>query len=195
VQFEYVLWDTFKPPYVCALGGLKGVPKTFELKDGVSRVIEFAEHAYFQMSPIYPYDIQLADSLKNADRLIVGSRPLREFLKGCGLKHAEYLPVAILNHKGRVASPEYGVIHLTDHIDCLDIPKCGATHSMLVPEDILDVDELVVDSSRLDLDRQIFRTKYYDRVVLVRRDFAADIEKRGFAGIRFVELDDYSKIK
>jgi hypothetical protein len=195
VELGYVLWDTVRPPYVCALGGLEGVPRLFELKDGVSRAKDFDEHAHFQMSPTYPYDIRLADSLKNADRLVVASRRLKEFLEGRGLDHVEYLPVAILNHKGRVASREYHVIHLTDPIDCLDIPKCRATQSMLIPEDILDVEELVLEPTRLDQDRLLFRAQYYDRPVFVRRDLAAEIENGGFVGIRFAELTDYSKIK
>lgn len=195
MELEYVLWDTVKPPYVCALGGLESLPKVFELKDGISRTKDFDEHAHFQMSSTYPYDIRLADSLKNSDRLIVGSQRLKEFIEGRGLDHVEYLPVAILNHKGRVASREYHVIHLTDPIDCLDISKCRATHSMLFPEDILDVEDLVLNSSRLDPDRRLFRAQYYNRPVFVRRDLAVEIQDCGFTGIGFLELSDYSKIK
>jgi len=195
VQPEYVLWNTFRPPYVCSLGNLDGVEKVFELKDGVPRAAGFSEHARFQMSTIYPYDIRLADCLKNTDRLIVASEALKEFLESHALDHVEYLPVTILNHKERVASREYYIIHLISPVDCLDVPKCGATRSSLVPEDILDLNELVLDPSRIDPDRRIFRLKYYERPVLARRDLAAALESRGFSGLSFAELTEYPKYK
>ena len=50
----------------------------------------------------------------------------------------------------------------------------------------------MIDESRVDPERKIFRPKSFYRVTLVARELAEAIEVEGFTGIRWIELDDYS---
>jgi len=192
---NYVIWKNKRVRNACVLDQLIGVEKIFQLKKGVPQGATFPKDAVYTMNDDYRYDTLLIDSLFNTDRLIVAARGLKGFLEVRVLRQVEYLPVTILDHKRRPTGTDHFIVHPIDPVDCLDVDKCGAVWSKIVPDNIREIKTLVIDESKVDPERELFRVKYFYKIVLVRRDLAEAIDREGFTGIRWIELNDYLKPK
>jgi hypothetical protein len=100
----FVVWTHARVENAAVLDSFRGVPDPWELNDGVPRAEGFPDDVVFTMDPERPHDTLLVDSLRNTDGLIVASRGLKEFLASRALNKMEYLPVTILDQKGRPAA-------------------------------------------------------------------------------------------
>ena len=85
----------------CVLTTLQDVEDDFELLNGVTRVANFPPDASFRMSKDYPKNLKMEDFLVNENKLLVVSARVKEFLEGQKIEQNEFLPVRIINHKGR----------------------------------------------------------------------------------------------
>jgi hypothetical protein len=179
------------PPHVCALGDLAGVEKEWELLEGVPRADGFTESATCRMDPEFPRNTLLADNLMNSAMAIIVSPRLKTFLEGKTLPKVEYLPLTILDHKGKPAGRDYCVVHPIEPVDCLDLKRCKPTWSRIEESWINSVESLVVDDRRVPSNRALFRPKAFHRVTIIRRELAEEIEKESFTGIRWLELDEF----
>jgi hypothetical protein len=189
---DFVVWTHAWVENAAVLDGFRGVPDPWELKNGIPRAEGFPDEVVFTMDPERPHDTMLVDSLHNTDRLIVASKRLKEFLAARALDQMEYLPVTILDHKGRpAAGGDYWIIHPLEPIDCLKVDECGARLSPINKNKIQFLSRLVIGEAKIDANRDLFRPKGYTKAFIVRRELASAIDEAGFTGIRWVELDDY----
>jgi len=190
---EYVLWYSEDRGNSCAILKPQRVPRSFELTGGIPRAKDWPDDVFSKMDPDYPQNIKLEDSLINTDDLIVSSRPLKEFLEGRGVPCVEYLPITIMNHKDRVASKDYFIIHPVGLQEGLDVDKSGCEWSLIDSDTIDDVEQIVIRPSKIDPNVPLFRLKYYYYPIFVRSDLAEAIINAGFTGIGWdkrVEISD-----
>jgi len=190
---DYVVWAGLleRGKNFCVLDDLDNVKDDFELKEGIPRAEGFPEDASFRMDSEYPKAIALADNVFNISRVIVGSKRLKEFIGKQNPRNIEYLPVTIMNHKARVASKDYFIVHPIHPQDALDVKKSGCTWSEIIEDEIDEIKKLVIDPKRVDPEIPIFRLQHYYRPVLIRRDLAVAISAEGFTGVRWIEPADY----
>jgi hypothetical protein len=186
-----LVWDSAVVPNGCVLGEHSELEDSWEFLDGVSRAETFPTDFTYSMHPDFPHDTLLVDNLINTDMMTVVSPALRSFLESWNLTNVEYLPTTILDHRGRPAGRNYCVVHPINPVDCLDLAKSGARFSAIDAETVEEIKQLVVDESRLDPTRRFFRPKGFYRATLVTKDLAAAIDKQGFRGIRWIELDAF----
>jgi hypothetical protein len=175
----------------CVLKDLKGLEKTFRLNNGTSLAAEWPESVTLHMHPDFPTDILLVDNVLNADMLIVASKRLQECVRSRAPVEVEYLPVKIIDHKGRVASSEYSILHPTNPVDCIDKEQSVFEADLIDPNDIDTIEKLVLDDARIPQDRLFFRLRGFWGITLVRRDLASAISAAGCSGIEWLEVDDY----
>jgi len=194
MSIDYVFWAPRRLENVCQLVDLQGVEREWELDEGVSRSASFPDGATLRMDPNYPYHMLLADNLLNTERLIVASGRLKTFLELRRLAEVEYLPVKVLNHKGRPVDVQYYIIHPVSPIDCLDLEQSGPTWSAIDTTRIKALNRFVVIESKIEKERELFRPKYFHRATLVKRALAEAIDKEGFTGIRWFELDQFTQL-
>ncbi len=191
---DYVIWAYDRVPKACVIKEFRGVKNIWELNKGIPRADNFPLNASFRMDPERPDDNLLIDNLRNIELLIVGSLKLKNFLESRRLKKIEYLPVTILDQKGKVASHDYFIINPIEPVECLDLKKSGAGFSRIDKTQVARVQQLVIDKSRLDMNREMFRPKDFHKITLVRRDLAKAIDKAKFTGITWVEIQDYNSL-
>lgn len=190
MAMNYVYWKPKADDETARFESIEGDESSWRIMEGMSRIGDFPEDAVFRMNPEFPYGIALKDSVKNTSSMIVVSPPLKEFLEKREVNAVEYLPVGLLNHKGRPAQGgKYFIVNLLDPVDCLDLDRCDAKYSNITPEDIRRVKSLVLDEAKVDTERQLFSPKGLF-APLARRDLAEAIDAAGFTGIRWVELKD-----
>lgn len=188
---EYVVWEADPSGTFCTLGALENVEDEYELKRGISRASGFPGDALFAMDPAYPRDIQLADNIYNLEGLPVVSSGLKELIAGREPIATEFLRVSIVNHKGRVASDAYYIVNPFEPVDCIDREASDIEWNEIDRELISSCFGLVLDESRIDFERLLFRPLYLPTIVLVRGDLADEISEAGFTGLRFTPLDEF----
>jgi hypothetical protein len=188
---SFVIWDSAVVKNAVVLHLLKGVEKEYQLRKGIPRAATFPSHAVYTMHPDFPHNTILVDNLVNTGLRIVASQRLKEFLEKQAVPKVEYLPVAIVNHKGKAASNDYFIVHPVEPVECLDLEKCEPTWGEVDETSIDEVRQLVIDETRVDPGRQLFRPKQFHQVILARRTLAEAIDAAGFTGIRWIELDKF----
>lgn len=188
-----LIWGVGPVRHACSLGPIVGLENPYSLYLGAPIAATFPDDAHLAMDPDLPYDTRLTDNLANLDLQIIVSTRLKDQLEALRLPNVEYLPVAIRNHKNRSAGT-YFVVHPLAPVDCLDLPRCGATFGAVDKDHILDLERLAIDPNRLDPRRPLFRPKAYYQVTLVTRELASALSAGGFTGLRWIEVDDYPEI-
>lgn len=190
---NYKIWafDNPEDRNFCILDDLVEVEDDHELKEGVSRLDGFPGDVEYFMDPDYPNDVELADSLMNSDSLIVVSLALREFIESKTMKNIEFLPVTIVNHKGKPASSDYSLLNPIILQNCINPEKSGARWSTLTPDRMAAIKRLVIDEDKIDKAAKIFRPTGFSRIVVVEVKIADEILAAGFTGIRWVDINEY----
>ncbi len=184
--------EVVTPKGVCHLTAVKNVPKWAHMHKNEPQVGKFPADACFQMSDEFPKDIKLADVLSNTNSFLVVSERFRDYLETEKLlAHNEVHAVGIENHKGRREKAAYFIIHQIDDPKCIDEAKTVGRKSRLAPDEYSGMKKLVIDEKKVARDYTIFRAAEYKDRILVRTDVAEKIEKAGFTGIAFFDLDDY----
>jgi hypothetical protein len=170
---------------------LQNVPDTYEIGAGVSRTEGFPENALWEMNPEFPKDVRLADNLDNLESMIVVSKRLKEHVEAAGTTAVEFLPVALVNHKGRVASRDYFIINPLHVVDCIDREQSKIEWNGIDPEAICSCFGLVLLADQIDESIRLFRLKHMPKVVMVREDLADSLMRAGFTGLRFVPVEEF----
>jgi hypothetical protein len=157
------------------------------LAEGVSLLNQWPADVVCKMSPKYPKDIQLTDNLHGGSYAVISQRLKEQIATLAGAGEIEFLPVAILNHKGRVASSEYFVLNPVGSVDCIDIEKSGAVWNAIDQTDISHFERLVLQNDAVPADVGMFRLAHRTRTNLLRRSLAEKLSSDVFTGLHFLE--------
>jgi hypothetical protein len=187
---NYQIWQADPNGGFCCLTHLQNVPRTFDIANGVSREQGFPADAQFQMNPAYPKDVMLPDNFSNLEGFAVVSNRLKTFLEGKEIPAVEYLQVAIVNHKGRLASPDCFILNPLTVQDCIDVSASQVKWNA-IDRSILSLNALVLDDTKIDPRFLLFRPAGLLEVILVHRDLASELVAQQFTGLRFVECEDF----
>jgi len=188
---RYVVWRNKAVPNACSLTDFQGLDTDWPLRAGVPFRDEPPAGLSFSMNPDRPYDTLLTDSLLNTQMLLVGSARLAERLRSLEIPEVEYLPVGILDHRGREIDEPYFIVHPIHPIDCIDLASSEPTFSRITPTLIKRVERLVVDEDRVPEARQLFRATNLPRATLLSRTLATSLLDEGFTGFDWIETASF----
>ena len=167
------------------------VPRVFALKRGEGRGEDFPADAAFQMDPDAKRRTLLVDNIPNVDAMLLCSERLKDFIESRRPPAIEYLPVTVQDHRKKPVPVAHFVVLPLDPPDCIDLSASVVTRSTMDTTALRSIDKLVLDESKIPLDRLIFKPKAFTRATLVRRDLAAEIDAQGFTGIAWKEVADF----
>jgi hypothetical protein len=162
------------------------------IEEGVPVYNIFPTDSYFEMNLDYPFNLLLTDTLYNLHDLIIVSNKEKAFLETYELANIEYLPVTILNHKGKPVETNYFIIHPIYPIDCLDRAACDVIWSEIDSNVIETVTKLAIDENKIDGTLDLVRFKHLGRVIAIRRTLAEALDSEGFTGNKWIELNKFS---
>jgi hypothetical protein len=151
----------------------------------------FPSDVAFHMDPDFPNNLRLVDNLLNSDRAMVVSPTLRDWLDQRRIPRVEYLPVSIIDHRGRVASADYAIVHPVEPVDCIDRDRSEFSESRITPGQISRFRKMVIDDARVPPDRQIIRLQGFWGATLVRADLVRDLSQTAFSGLSFLPVSQY----
>ena len=187
----FMIMDSANVPNACVLGNPPRLPKRWQFSQGIPRAATFPADFSWPMNPDFPNATLLVDNLINTDNMLVISPKLKNFFVEQGIDHVEYLPLTILDHRGRPAAKDYVVARLIYPFDCLDVSASKASFSDIQPDVVMDVEKVVLDPAKIDPSRQLFRAKGFPAATIVTKKLADAIDAGGFVGIRWISLDKF----
>ncbi len=176
---------------ICKLKDLTGVPKSHQIDDGVPRATGWPDEAQARMDPDFPKDIGLADNLYGATFLVVSGK-LKAFLEPENAGNIEFLPMKIMNHKGRVASEDYFVVNPLDIVDCIDKDASMVELDTLHKDMISTCAMLVLKEDQIPKKLKVFRGKFWSGLIIIRRELAQKMESAGLTCLNFIEPEEYN---
>jgi len=183
---NYLVWKATYAGNACHVLGIENVKFSHKLVEGHAYGNTFPADATLCMSPHFKRDTKLVDDVMNADDLKVCSKRLVGFLKSKHLDNVEYLPVTILDHKGKVASKEYSVVNLVGLQDAIDM-KASVPTLNAFNHKVDAVEQLIFISSRIDPKAKLFRFAGLTRPVIIEKSLADDLMAQSFVGLSFLD--------
>jgi hypothetical protein len=157
---------------------------TWPLKAGDSLADRWPSDMTFSMDPERPKDVTLTDYVQNLEGVLLASPRLATFLRDQGLPDLEFLPVSILDHKGRVASPDYAIVQCCRVIDCVDQDKSAFEWDGL-EKPTMTVSRMVLASEALGENDRLIRPKFVPGEVFYRADLREALNQQRFTGLAF----------
>jgi len=157
----------------------KGKPATGHVPDDL----------VFDVDP--QFGVELADELPNTFRAHVLAERFASAVAELGVK-LERFPVGIRNARGRIVPDRYELVNLLEAVPCVDLER-STYITALVKGQLLKVTKLVLDPSKVDAARPLFRIGEAPFLWLVRDDVVEAWTQAGFTGCRFVAVEDYAR--
>lgn len=175
----------------CVLKDLEGLEKASSLHLGRPLAAEWPGDVLFRMNPDFPTDLLLTDSLLNSDQCLVVSARLRAALESLQLPRMEYLPVTIIDHKGRKTPEPYVIVHPVEPVDCIDRDASVVKTSRITPGKISSLKSLVINAKKVSAEAGLFRLKDLWGPIVARKSVADAITKGNFSGVSFIDSTAY----
>jgi hypothetical protein len=191
---NFVIWRYQPQPFAAILGKITGLERLFRLNNFTPLAEGFPDDVRLHFHPDFPTDLQLLDNMRNTDNIAVVSARLKQAIQDRTTSGVEYLPVSLVDHKGRTASDQYFIIHPVDPIDGVDRDESVFEESRLHPGRFEFFDKLVLDEQRIPPDRQLFGLEGFGDIMLVRRELATALDEQGFTGLGWQSIDEYPEI-
>jgi len=173
-------WSWSSPKGQASFTFLKGVDSQWaiDIKDGRTLAEPLPSEAYFEMNPERPKDVKLGEQHSNLEEMIVIGPGLSNFVRGLGETSVELLPVKILDHKGRVASHDFNIVHTDRVVDCLDSAASGAVWNPIDPTQMISWGTLTLKPGDHDFPK-LFRVKHIPSFLFVTEEVARAIKALG----------------
>lgn len=188
---RFTIWRFKDVPNAYVPKKLLNMEKMLRLLMGVSLAEDMPNNLQFSADPDYPNDLLMLDSFGNTQSVIPISPKLKAFLDEKNIPNLEFIPVDMLDHKGRVIA-QYFLLHSTEVIDAIDKDETDLEVDDLNDEMYDSVDDLTLMDESVPSDIQIFKVKGLYDVTCISKALAKEIDDNGFTGISWKEISAYS---
>lgn len=170
---------------------LEGMERDNELKDGVPLLADMGKDARFRMSDDFPRQIAARDFVPNHNGVLVMSAKARALLEKEGVEDVEYLPVQLLNHKGRKVPEDYFILNPVRLVDCADAKKSKFKVNGIDKYTWNYVEKLTIDEKKIPKDAKLVSVAHLSPLILIHRALAKKMTAAGLTGFQVIELDKY----
>jgi hypothetical protein len=188
---DFLIWTAKMEPRACRVLGMEGYDEGFRLRRGDSVLGDWPGDVTFTMNPDFPDDRLLVDAVMNPSSAIVASPRLAGAMAERAPGDVELLPVRIIDHKCKLASAEYVVVHPVKALDAVDRER--SVFDLVYNSPLFDsFSRLVIDPTRVPPERQIFRLQGVWRLIVARRELVQVIEGLGLKGVGWTPASAYS---
>jgi hypothetical protein len=185
---DFVIWGSTYSEGSCVIEKPEGLKEPYLLTDGIELSDQWPEGVVCRMNDEFPKDIRLTDNLYGANSPVI-SQHLKERISVLApASQIEFLPVTILNHKGRVASKDYFFLNPIGTVDCIDIEKSRVVWNAMNKTVISSVKQLTLSNGTVPEKVGILRPAYLTRTIFLRRSLSERLSQDGFTGLMFREF-------
>jgi Immunity protein family (Imm11) len=184
---RYVFLNAVPGKAYCALQNVENLKEPLRITKGV-KLEPWPEDVRFHMDPNFPKSIELADCITNLADAIVVSKKFKELIESAKPAKVEYLPVTIINHKGKLASADYFIVNPCELQDCIDREQSVLKWNAINPDLISISKKLVIDEAKVSPKAKVFRIKHYPFKAVFARELADEVKAAGLTGVKFTEI-------
>ena len=171
-----------------------GSPKGWKFNEGTPLAKEFPAKAALVFTPNFPKQRKLEDFQPNILSLLIVSSRARKLFESMGVEGAEYLPVAIKDHKKKVVAPDYSILNLLGTEDAIDLERSKVVMDTIIDGDIAEVRKLALNRKGIRPEAKMFRCARRTRLILVRGDIRTAIEKAALTGCKLVPAEGFDDL-
>ena len=182
---KFQIWRNHYEEGYCVVTN-PNVKDDYELSEGVSRAEGWPDDVKAPMSAEYPKDIELPDNVFGTELIIISDKT-RQLLKTEGVTNVEYLPLAIFNHKKKLASKDYFILNPPSVVDCIDIEASDVKWNAIDKTLINRCKQLVLKEANVPKTVKVFRPKHLPTWILIRSELAKKLEDSGLTGLYFTD--------
>ena len=188
---HYLIMTSSDDPENCVLKGApKGMRFPHRPADGVRM-----EDNY----PSEPLDWHMAsfagkkllDYIGNLSNYPTVSTRFRELLDAHASAEIEYLPVNIIDHKGKKVDGGYYIANIIGTVDCVDLANSEYVSDPMYPDEFQFLSKLNLHLSKIPKESNIFRIKENKTTIIVRSDLAEVIKDSKISGCVFHQLGEH----
>ncbi|MFY0564524.1 imm11 family protein [Archangium lansingense] len=166
--------------------------KVYMFEKGTPLLGWFPADAQFTMDPEFPKARRLCGLQHNTLGLIVVSKEFKTALEEFGCENIEFLPISILNHRGKLASADYFIANVIGLTDCMDREKSTYKNNALIPTQISSCSKLVLREDAIPEQLHFFRLGNAPRIHVVTEKLKQELERRKLTGLLFVPVEEYN---
>jgi hypothetical protein len=188
---DFVIWSGAYTEGSCVIEDPEGFDESELLTEGVKLSDQWPKDVTCSMDSEFAKDIRLEDNLYGAMSQVISSRLKDRIAALVATDSIEFLPVTILNHKGRVASKEYFFLNPVGTVDCIDVEKSGIVWNAIDKDMISRAKQLTVKAGAVPKTISLFRPAKMISTIFLRRSIADQLIGDGFTGLVFKELGKY----
>lgn len=162
----------------------------FRMAKGIANAAEYPADAALQMESGHPGRI-VADVIGNTRGLLIVSDRVKATIEEFQGAETEYLPLRILNHKGRPALGAGEPAHhwIVNPLGTFDAADHDASEIDWFEGDVVDVDELVLSPAKVEGAPALFRPAVEPRSYIVRGALADRLASMGLRGLVLKDLE------
>jgi hypothetical protein len=170
----------------------KGSPADWKFDEGISLARAFPRNGSVIFSRNFLQLRKLLDFQPNILNTLIVSARARKVIEALGVTNAEFLPVAVKDHKGKVAAEDYAILNLLGGEDAIDMERSRFQMNRIDKDQVARFFELAVNPKGIDADARLFRCSRARRVFLVRQDARDALARAGLTGLRMVPAEGWN---
>lgn len=135
---------------------------------------------------------KLANVIRNTFGYLIVDGTVRELLaKEVPADEVEFLPIHIVDHKGKRLKEPFYIANLLATADCADLEKSEYVQDPMHKEVFFQyLSKLALVPAKVPKDKRIFRLKPMPEVHILRSDFAEELLAARLTGIRMMRLSE-----
>jgi hypothetical protein len=172
----------------------EGGPADWRFSEGKPLAKEFPQNATVRFSDNFPDGRRLLDFVNNISDVLMVSARVREVLDSIGIGNIEYLPITILNHRGKAAPAKYFIANLLGTESAIDMKKSDVVASNLDGE-IATINRLVLDRDSISPDAKLFRAATMKTLFFIREDALSALTDAGVNGLKSFDADGWDGLE
>lgn len=169
-------------------------PQSFEFARGEPVASEVAAGATVRFSDRYP-GRQLRDFQQNTLSAVIASAHARAVIQSLEIGPVEFIPVAVLDHRGKVAASDYAIVNLLGCQPAIDMKKSALSMSTLIPTRVARIKRLVLDREAISEDAKMFRCEHALRTFIIREDVKEAFEAARLTGFKAADADGWNGLE
>jgi hypothetical protein len=170
-------------------------PAGWRFDEGQSLIREFPRAASVQFSDNYPDARKVYDFQPNTlDALIISDR-VRKVLESLEVTNAEYLPVAIKDHKSQIVGKDHAFLNLLGGEDAIDLERSEYKMNNINKEQIARIKKLAINEKGIRPGAKIFRCSKKLRLVLINEEVLEAFKKAGLTGYQVFKAEGWDGLE